>query len=140
MERPTIGALVGLRAVHCLETDVLDGQGPSDYHTQRKYAPPPYLDPLRVLGREWEKSLQIIQGDVLKVPLPFFDVLVANVPYNVSARAQHLPQLGVGFAASGGRCRRHESANTGSYRERCANERLAVFCREAGRNVRWFCK
>lgn len=33
--------------------------------------------------REWEKSLQIIQGDVLKVPLPFFDVLVANVPYNV---------------------------------------------------------
>ncbi|CAN0380086.1 unnamed protein product, partial [Scytosiphon promiscuus] len=34
--------------------------------------------------REWEKTLQIIQGDVLKVPLPFFDVLVANVPYNVS--------------------------------------------------------
>lgn len=33
--------------------------------------------------REWEKTLQIIQGDVLKVPLPFFDVLVANVPYNV---------------------------------------------------------
>lgn len=34
--------------------------------------------------REWERSLQIIHGDVLKVPLPFFDVLVANVPYNVS--------------------------------------------------------
>ncbi|CAN0241609.1 unnamed protein product, partial [Ectocarpus fasciculatus] len=34
---------------------------------------------------EWEKSLQIIQGDVLKVPLPFFDVLVANVPYNISS-------------------------------------------------------
>ncbi|CAN0302113.1 unnamed protein product, partial [Hapterophycus canaliculatus] len=29
--------------------------------------------------------LQIIQGDVLKVPLPFFDVLVANVPYNISS-------------------------------------------------------
>ncbi|CAM9693287.1 unnamed protein product, partial [Ectocarpus sp. 13 AM-2016] len=39
----------------------------------------------RVEGTEWEKSLQIIQGDVLKVPLPFFDVLVANVPYNISS-------------------------------------------------------
>ena len=44
--------------------------------------PPPRL----LFCREWEKSLQIIQGDVLKVPLPFFDVLVANVPYNVSVR------------------------------------------------------
>ena len=32
-----------------------------------------------------KKTLQIIQGDVLTVPLPFFDVLVATVPYNVSA-------------------------------------------------------
>lgn len=39
----------------------------------------------RVEGTEWEKTLQIIQGDVLKVPLPFFDVLVANVPYNISS-------------------------------------------------------
>lgn len=47
--------------------------------------PPPRL----LFCREWEKSLQIIQGDVLKVPLPFFDVLVANVPYNVSL-LQHM--------------------------------------------------
>jgi hypothetical protein len=39
----------------------------------------------RVEGTPVEKNLQIIQGDVLKVALPFFDVLVANVPYNISS-------------------------------------------------------
>ncbi|CAM9833587.1 unnamed protein product, partial [Discosporangium mesarthrocarpum] len=39
----------------------------------------------RVEGTEGEQRLQIIHGDVLKVPLPFFDVLVANVPYNISS-------------------------------------------------------
>ncbi|CAN0185619.1 unnamed protein product, partial [Ascophyllum nodosum] len=39
----------------------------------------------RFEGTEKEKSLQIIQGDVLKTALPFFDVLVANIPYNISS-------------------------------------------------------
>ncbi|CAM9349234.1 unnamed protein product [Chrysoparadoxa australica] len=39
----------------------------------------------RVEGTEQARSLQIIHGDVLKVALPFFDVLVANVPYNISS-------------------------------------------------------
>ena len=34
-------------------------------------------------GSESESHLQIIHGDVLKSALPFFDVCVANVPYNV---------------------------------------------------------
>ena len=36
-------------------------------------------------GTENEKNLQIIQGDVLKVELPFFDVCVANLPYQISS-------------------------------------------------------
>ncbi len=28
---------------------------------------------------------QVVHGDVLKIALPFFDVLVANVPYNISS-------------------------------------------------------
>lgn len=39
----------------------------------------------RVEGTDVERKLQIIHGDVLKVELPFFDVLVANVPYNISS-------------------------------------------------------
>jgi len=30
-----------------------------------------------------QKKLQIIHEDVLKVDLPFFDVCVANIPYQV---------------------------------------------------------
>jgi 18S rRNA (adenine1779-N6/adenine1780-N6)-dimethyltransferase len=29
--------------------------------------------------------LQIIQGDVLKVDLPYFDLCVANIPYSISS-------------------------------------------------------
>jgi len=39
----------------------------------------------RVEGTEHGKSLQVIQGDVLKVALPFFDVCVANIPYQISS-------------------------------------------------------
>lgn len=39
----------------------------------------------RVEGTEYGKSLQVIQGDVLKVALPFFDVCVANIPYQISS-------------------------------------------------------
>jgi 18S rRNA (adenine1779-N6/adenine1780-N6)-dimethyltransferase len=33
----------------------------------------------RVMGTEHQKKLHIIQGDVLKVDLPFFSIVVANV-------------------------------------------------------------
>jgi 18S rRNA (adenine1779-N6/adenine1780-N6)-dimethyltransferase len=39
----------------------------------------------RVEGNENEKNLQVIQGDVLKVDLPYFDVCVANLPYQISS-------------------------------------------------------
>jgi len=39
----------------------------------------------RVEGTEHEKKLQVIHGDVLKVALPYFDVCVANIPYNISS-------------------------------------------------------
>ncbi len=39
----------------------------------------------RVEGTEHGRSLQVIQGDVLKVELPFFDVCVANIPYQISS-------------------------------------------------------
>ena len=38
----------------------------------------------RVSGTEYAHKLQIIHGDFLKVELPYFDVCVANVPYQVS--------------------------------------------------------
>lgn len=39
----------------------------------------------RVEGTEHEKNLQVIHGDVLKVDIPFFDVCVANLPYQISS-------------------------------------------------------
>jgi 18S rRNA (adenine1779-N6/adenine1780-N6)-dimethyltransferase len=39
----------------------------------------------RVEGSEKENHLQVIQGDVLKVDLPYFDVCVANLPYQISS-------------------------------------------------------
>lgn len=39
----------------------------------------------RVEGTKHENNLQIIQGDVLKVDLPFFDICVANLPYQISS-------------------------------------------------------
>lgn len=39
----------------------------------------------RVEGTEYEKKLTVIQGDVMKVDMPFFDVCVANLPYNISS-------------------------------------------------------
>lgn len=32
---------------------------------------------------EYESHLQIIHGDALKCELPYFDVCVANIPYQV---------------------------------------------------------
>ena len=37
----------------------------------------------RVMGTPLQTKLQILVGDVLKNDLPFFDVCVANMPYQV---------------------------------------------------------
>lgn len=39
----------------------------------------------RVEGTPREKNLQVIQGDVLKIDIPYFDVCVANLPYQISS-------------------------------------------------------
>ncbi|ESO88130.1 hypothetical protein LOTGIDRAFT_193721 [Lottia gigantea] len=39
----------------------------------------------RVQGTPLASKLQLIVGDVLKTPLPFFDVCVANLPYQISS-------------------------------------------------------
>ena len=39
----------------------------------------------RVEGDPRKHRLELIQGDILKTPLPFFDVCVANLPYNISS-------------------------------------------------------
>eukprot|EP00898_Chlorokybus_atmophyticus_P007783 jgi/Chlat1/8005/Chrsp7S00633 len=39
----------------------------------------------RVQGSEIGNRLQIIQGDVLRTELPYFDVVVANIPYQISS-------------------------------------------------------
>ena len=39
----------------------------------------------RVEGCPREKNLQVIQGDILKVDVPYFDVCVANLPYQISS-------------------------------------------------------
>ena len=39
----------------------------------------------RVEGTPLEHKLQVIQGDALKTAWPFFDVMVANVPYQISS-------------------------------------------------------
>ncbi|KAL7508670.1 hypothetical protein ACHAXN_005746 [Cyclotella atomus] len=39
----------------------------------------------RVEGTEHENKLQVIQGDAMKTRFPFFDVCVANVPYQISS-------------------------------------------------------
>jgi len=39
----------------------------------------------RVEGTSNENNLQIIHGDVLKVDIPYFDVCVANLPYQISS-------------------------------------------------------
>ena len=39
----------------------------------------------RVTESDKAPRLQIIFGDILKTELPFFDVCVANVPYNISS-------------------------------------------------------
>lgn len=38
----------------------------------------------RVQGTSAESRLQLVQGDVLKQELPYFDVCVANTPYQIS--------------------------------------------------------
>lgn len=39
----------------------------------------------RVEGTPLENKLQVIQGDAIKTSWPFFDVMVANVPYQISS-------------------------------------------------------
>ena len=39
----------------------------------------------RVQGTPFQSKLQIMVGDVIKTDLPFFDVCVANVPYQISS-------------------------------------------------------
>ena len=39
----------------------------------------------RFQGTPQEKQLEIIQGDFLKIQLPYFDLCVANIPYNISS-------------------------------------------------------
>ena len=39
----------------------------------------------RVQGTPLAPKLQLVLGDVLRTALPFFDVCVANVPYNISS-------------------------------------------------------
>ncbi|DAZ97711.1 TPA: hypothetical protein N0F65_009610 [Lagenidium giganteum] len=39
----------------------------------------------RVQNTEYANHLQVIHGDVMKVQLPFFDVCVANLPYQISS-------------------------------------------------------
>jgi 18S rRNA (adenine1779-N6/adenine1780-N6)-dimethyltransferase len=39
----------------------------------------------RVEGTEHQNNIQVIHGDVLKVDLPYFDVCVANLPYQISS-------------------------------------------------------
>lgn len=39
----------------------------------------------RVLGTSMQSKLQILVGDVLKTELPFFDLCIANVPYQISS-------------------------------------------------------
>ncbi|XP_045769578.1 probable dimethyladenosine transferase [Maniola jurtina] len=39
----------------------------------------------RVQGTPYQAKLQILVGDVLKMELPFFDICVANIPYQISS-------------------------------------------------------
>ncbi|BFI38202.1 18S rRNA (adenine1779-N6/adenine1780-N6)-dimethyltransferase [Marchantia polymorpha subsp. ruderalis] len=39
----------------------------------------------RVQGTPYQTHLQVIHGDVLKTELPYFDVCVANIPYQISS-------------------------------------------------------
>ncbi|CCI40666.1 unnamed protein product [Albugo candida] len=39
----------------------------------------------RVQNTEHAKHLQVIHGDVIRVQLPFFDVCIANLPYQISS-------------------------------------------------------
>ena len=39
----------------------------------------------RVQGTDFASKLQIIHADVMKVELPYFDVCVANIPYQISS-------------------------------------------------------
>lgn len=39
----------------------------------------------RVQGTEYQHKLHLIYGDVMKTKLPFFDICVANIPYQISS-------------------------------------------------------
>jgi 18S rRNA (adenine1779-N6/adenine1780-N6)-dimethyltransferase len=39
----------------------------------------------RFQGTAWESKLEVVHGNVLKSELPYFDLCVANIPYNISS-------------------------------------------------------
>ena len=39
----------------------------------------------RVAGTPYSRSLEVIHMDVMKAELPYFDVCVANIPYQISS-------------------------------------------------------
>ena len=39
----------------------------------------------QVQGTEYESHLRIVHGDAIKIDLPYFDVCVANIPYQISS-------------------------------------------------------
>lgn len=53
--------------------------------------PPPPCTPQvlelqrRVAGTPYSRSLEVIHMDVMKAELPYFDVCVANIPYQISS-------------------------------------------------------
>ncbi|MES1921056.1 dimethyladenosine transferase [Bonamia ostreae] len=52
----------------------------------------------RFIGTEYNKKLEIINGDALKTDFPFFNILVANIPYQISSPLiQKLLDLGPKF-------------------------------------------
>ena len=54
------------------------------YKIRKKYSRIAVRIPILTrFARDHAKNLQIIHGDVIKVQLPYFDVCVANLPYQV---------------------------------------------------------
>jgi 16S rRNA A1518/A1519 N6-dimethyltransferase RsmA/KsgA/DIM1 with predicted DNA glycosylase/AP lyase activity len=60
-------------------------QSASDFDSYWSFITYSYRLQKRVRGTELERKLRIIVGDVLKVDLPPFDVVVANIPYKISS-------------------------------------------------------
>ena len=80
----------------------------------------------RVENDPRKHRLELVQGDVLKVAWPYFDVLVANLPYNISspflfkllAHRPYFRAAVVMFQVRGGRVPRFVVARSGGTRAR----------------------